>query len=132
MIRIVVCSHGGLAEELVRTTAMICGPAAGIRAVCLGSGRSADDFRAELKSAVKECGEDPVVFLTDMFGGSAFMAAAVYADGDRKILVAGVNLPMMIELVFSRESKTWDEIKAGFSGDLSRYVRPLPAPGASA
>jgi mannose/fructose/sorbose-specific phosphotransferase system IIA component len=126
MIRIVICTHGGLADELVRTSAMICGPADGVRAVCLGSGRSAEDFRSEVKTAVDECGDDPVVFLTDMFGGSAFMAAAPYADGVRRILVAGANLPLMLEIVLGRDSKTWEEIRASLIGDLSRFVRPLP------
>lgn len=123
MIRVVVCSHGNLAEELVRTAGMVCGPLEGVRAVCLPPGRSVEAFRREVEEAVRECGDDPVVLLTDMFGGSAFMAAAAWVDGDRRILVSGANLPILLEIAFSRLGTPWEELRDSLRGGLERYVR---------
>jgi len=126
MINIIICSHGKLASELIKTTSLICGDTSGIKAVELISGKSLEQFNKELKEIIEECKDEPAVLLTDMCGGSAFMTAVKWADGINRILLSGANLPVIMDLIFARDTKSWEEIKTDIIANLSRYIKIFP------
>jgi PTS system mannose-specific IIA component len=98
MIGVVVATHGGLAEELLRTAEGIVGRLPQCEAVSVGAGSSMDDARTRLGDAVKrvDTGEG-VLVLTDMFGGSPANLALTFLDAKVDV-VTGVNLPMLLKL----------------------------------
>jgi len=51
---------------------------------------------------------DGVILLTDMFGGTpSNLAISVMGEGDGKVeVIAGVNLPMLIQLARARQTQT--------------------------
>ncbi len=102
MLGVVVATHGGLAEELLRTAEGITGRLEQCEAVSIGCALSMDDCRARLGEAVKrvDTGEG-VLVLTDMFGGTPANLALTFLD-EKLEVVTGVNLPMILKLATVR------------------------------
>ena len=102
MVGLVVATHGGLAEELLRTAEGIVGPLAQCEAVSVGAGLSMEDARARLGEAVRRVDAGAgVLVLTDMFGGTPANLALTFLDENLEV-VTGVNLPMILKLATAR------------------------------
>jgi PTS system mannose-specific IIA component len=97
MVGVVVATHGRLAEELIRTAELVCGPLERCKAVSVG-GSEVEDARAQLAEAIREVDSgEGVLVLTDMFGGTPANLALTFLD-ERLEVVTGVNLPMLMKL----------------------------------
>ena len=101
MLGIIVGTHGHLAEELVKTCAMICGEPENLKTVTLVPGEGPDDLIAKYNKAIEEMDTtNGVIILNDLFGGSPYNAACRIAINDEKCgIVTGVSLPMLIEVI---------------------------------
>lgn len=112
MIGIVVASHGELCRELLITAEMILGPAAQTTAAPLAAGESLQDFAAALRQAVDAVKQEAgVLVLADLAGGTPCNVAAVLAAQSEGIkVVAGVNLPMLLEVLSRREGASLVEL----------------------
>jgi len=98
MIGLVVATHGGLAEELLRTAEGVCGKLEQSRAVSVAASTAMDEARAELAQAIGAVdGGEGVLVLTDMFGGTPANLALTFLD-DKIEVITGVNLPMLLKL----------------------------------
>ena len=98
MVGVVVATHGGLADELLRTAEGIVGKLERCEAVSVGAGTSMDDARARLADAVNRVDEgEGVLVLTDMFGGTPANLALTFLD-EKVEVVTGVNLPMLLKV----------------------------------
>jgi mannose PTS system EIIA component len=105
MVGLVVATHGKLGEELIRTAEGIVGPLEQCRGVSISAGASMEEMREALGSAIQAVqGEEGVLVLTDMFGGTPANLALTYLD-DKIEVVTGVNLPMMLKLTTCRSEK---------------------------
>ena len=112
MIGVVVASHGGLCRELLITAEMILGPAAQTAAAPLATGVSLQDFAAQLRQAVAALQQEAgVLLLADLAGGTPCNVAAVLAAQSEGLrVVAGVNLPMLLEVLSRREGVSLEEL----------------------
>ncbi|HJG06809.1 PTS mannose transporter subunit IID [Megamonas hypermegale] len=101
MLGIIVGTHGHLAEELVKTCAMICGEPENLKTVTLVPGEGPDDLIVKYNKAIEEMDTtNGVIILNDLFGGSPYNAACRIAINDEKCgVVTGVSLPMLIEVI---------------------------------
>lgn len=102
MIGIVVVTHGGLAEEMVRTLEGVLGRIPGIAAVST-EGDDPVVLRSRIAEALArvETGKGSLI-LTDMFGDTATnLSLALSRDADVEV-VAGTNMPMLVKAVSSR------------------------------
>ncbi|MDD3158608.1 PTS sugar transporter subunit IIA [Anaeromusa sp.] len=108
----VVASHGGLCRELLFTAEMILGPAAQTAAAPLATGVSLQDFAAQLRQAVAAVQQEAgVLLLADLAGGTPCNVAAVLAVQSEGLrVVAGVNLPMLLEVLSRREGVSLEEL----------------------
>ena len=122
MVRIVIVTHGRLASELAATARLIFGTLEGVHEVNLPPDRDIDDMKAELAGIMESAAGGSVVLLTDMFGGSAFMAAAPYARAPDRMLVAGVNLPLFLDLLQARETEDIEGLKKTVEANKERYL----------
>lgn len=101
MLALVICSHGSLAKELLRSCEMICGQGTNLAAVGLEPGESPEVLLSKYDKILKDLDTSSgVLFLTDLFGGSPYNTACRIAMERENIrVVAGVNLPMLLEAV---------------------------------
>jgi PTS system mannose-specific IIA component len=109
-VNIVVVAHGDMGVELIRSLHMIIGTAPGVYAVPLSPDESIEDLEVAVRETITKGlvayeGAYTLV-LVDMFGGSCANVAAKAAadlDPERIIVVAGVNLPMVLDAVINRD-----------------------------
>lgn len=101
MIAIIVGTHGHFAEELVKTSEMICGQSENLRTITLIPGEGAEDLYPKYQTAVKELDTtDGLIIMNDLFGGTPYNAACrIAASLDNTAVVTGVSLPMLIEML---------------------------------
>ena len=102
MIGVVVVTHGQLATELVNAAEMIVGDLPQFTAVSIGWHDDVNDAREEIAQAIERVrGEEGVLLLTDMFGGTpSNLGMTFLADGQVEV-ITGVNLPMLIKVARS-------------------------------
>jgi PTS system mannose-specific IIA component len=101
MIGVVVVTHGQLATELVNAAEMIVGDLPRFAAVSIGWHDDVNDAREDIDQAIARVrvdGEDGVLVLTDMFGGTPSNLGMTFLEKDRVEVITGVNLPMLIKL----------------------------------
>ncbi|RMH54014.1 MAG: PTS sugar transporter subunit IIA [Candidatus Hydrogenedentota bacterium] len=115
---LILASHGNLAREALSTATRILGPIEGAEAICLGQDGTLEGIERSITEILEREQGRPVLLMVDLFGGSCSNVAArvLQRESEKRTLavVAGFNLAMIIEFVFSR---------AQFSiEDLSRRV----------
>jgi PTS system mannose-specific IIA component len=97
---VVVVTHGQLAIELVNAAEMIVGDLPRFAAVSIGWHDDVNDAREDIDQAIARVrvdGEDGVLVLTDMFGGTPANLAVTFVSEHVEV-ITGVNLPMLIKL----------------------------------
>ena len=103
MTRIVLASHGRLADGMKDTLSFILGDLPSVSTICAYVDQDVS-LRSQIDQTFAEFSpEDAVVVVTDIFGGSVnneFMALLGEKDF---ILVAGMNMPTLVELVSEDE-----------------------------
>jgi len=96
---IVIC-HAGLAAALVEAVERITGETGGLVPLS-NKGASTESLCADVAAAV---GEGPTVVFVDMPGSSCLHASLMELRARTDVaVVAGVNLPMLLDFVFNRE-----------------------------
>lgn len=100
MLAIIVTGHGEFARGILQSAEMIFGKARKVVAVTLAGNESVEDLVNHYQAAIQQL--QPVselLFLVDLWGGSPFNAARqlVARHPENYGLVAGLNLPMLIE-----------------------------------
>ncbi|MBN7273964.1 PTS mannose transporter subunit IIAB [Ligilactobacillus pobuzihii] len=107
MVGIILASHGSFAEGIFQSAQMIFGEQENVQTVTLKPSEGPDDVHAKMEKAVATF-DDPeqVLFLVDLWGGTPFnQASNIFEDHkDTWGIVAGMNLPMVIEAYASRLS----------------------------
>ncbi|BCL80706.1 PTS mannose transporter subunit IIAB [Ktedonobacteria bacterium brp13] len=112
MIGIVVVSHGPLAEGLKSAAEMIVGPQERFLALGMNPAADLDELRKQIESAATEVAagdEAGVMVLVDLMGGSPANASAYLANSGTTVL-CGVNLPMLLEVLTTRERTNIEEL----------------------
>lgn len=107
MVGIILASHGEFAEGILQSGAMIFGEQENVKAVTLMPSEGPDDVKAKMQEAIASFdNQDEVLFLVDLWGGTPFNRANSLLEDhkDKWAIVAGMNLPMVIEAYASRFS----------------------------
>jgi PTS system mannose-specific IIA component len=99
MIGFVIITHGQLAKGFIEALEHVVGPRKNIRAICIYPKDDIDKHRENILETAKEVDSgEGVIFLTDLFGGTP-SNLAISALGMESIeVIAGINLPMLIQL----------------------------------
>jgi mannose/fructose-specific phosphotransferase system component IIA len=89
-------------------------------------GKGPDQILRELSDV---CGDGPAVIFTDLFTGScALSARKACIQGDRRRVVFGANLPMLLDFVFHREDPL-DELVPRLVEKGREAVQSAPSAG---
>ena len=105
MVNIILASHGEFAEGILQSAQMIFGEQEQIVAATLMPNEGPDDLKAKLDEAVDSFGEDAeILFMVDLWGGTPFNQTNILYDhlGEKSAIVAGLNLPMLLEALGAR------------------------------
>ena len=99
---IILLSHGPFAVSLVETAQMIFGDSENIAAFSLEAGDDIDKYREDFAEMIEAF---PEGIMVDLFGGTPCNQVMRYIQETGKALevAAGMNLPMLINAVMSRE-----------------------------
>jgi PTS system mannose-specific IIB component len=114
-IAIVIGTHGWAAEQLLKTAEMLLGEQENVGWIDFVPGENAETliekYNAQLEKLDTSKG---VLFLVDTWGGSPFNAASrIVVDKEHYEVVAGVNIPMLVETLMSRDDNpTFDDLVA--------------------
>lgn len=122
MTGIVIVTHGNLAQELANTVSMVFGTLDEVYPICLTQHKEVDDLKKELREIMDKYREAPLIFMTDLFGGSAFNASALAMRKGVDLLIAGVNMPILLDVLYARDSGGVPEIRKEITSDLSKYI----------
>ncbi|MBN2224699.1 MAG: PTS mannose transporter subunit IIC [Deltaproteobacteria bacterium] len=108
MIGIVIASHTDMAENILDTVEHIIGERPPkVVTFSTGLGVEKEEIKLGLSLAIGEVDSgDGVLVLTDISGGTPSVLLAEYPDEKKIEVITGVNLPMALEAVVSREGKT--------------------------
>uniref|UniRef100_A0A8H9YZ71 PTS system mannose-specific EIIAB component n=1 Tax=Pseudomonas tritici TaxID=2745518 RepID=A0A8H9YZ71_9PSED len=141
-IAIVIGTHGWAAEQLLKTAEMLLGEQENVGWIDFVPGENAETliekYTAQLEKLDTRSG---VLFLVDTWGGSPFNAASrIVVDKEHHEVVAGVNIPMLVETLMARDDNpSFDELVAlavetGREGVKALKAQPVekPAPVAPA
>ena len=109
MIGLVLVTHGRLALELVSALEHVVGKQEHISTICIFPEDDMEVRRADILDAVKKVGSKGVILLTDMFGGTpSNLSISVMKEANVEV-IAGVNLPMLIQLAQIRPTCALEE-----------------------
>ena len=118
MVGIILASHGEFAKGIMQSGKMIFGEQENVKAVTLMPSEGPDDLRAKMKDAIASFdNQDEVLFLVDLWGGTPFNQANFLFEEhkDKWAIVAGLNLPMLIEAYGAR-------LSMGSAHEIAAYI----------
>ena len=123
MIGVVVVTHGQLATELVNAAEMIVGDLPQFTAVSIGWHDDVNDAREDIAQAIERVrGEEGVLLLTDMFGGTPSNLAISCMGRPNVEVLAGINMPMLVKLAKIRDECPLEEAVAAAQAAGRKYV----------
>jgi len=127
MISVIIGTHGMFSEEILKSAEMIFGSQENIGSVTFKPGEGVDDLVEKYNNLINELDcTDGVLFMVDLFGGSPFNAASIIAmKHDNMEIVAGVNLPMILETLGSRDFSSLSELLAIAENSGKEAIRVL-------
>jgi len=113
VIGIVIVAHGGLAREYLAAVEHVVGPQQGIRAITIENDHDRSAKQAEIREAADAVDTgDGVVVVTDIFGGSPSNLSMMACSDNRREIIYGANLPLLIKLAKSRSLSVHAAVEA--------------------
>lgn len=100
-VRGIVVAHGTMAAGMVDAVRRIAGGAADALIPVSNEGTNPTDLKALIDEAA---GARPVIIFADLQTGSCGLAAlSTCRDSNRRAVLCGVNLPILLDFVFHRD-----------------------------
>ena len=108
MVGIIIATHGEFAAGIKQSASMIFGEQENVESVVFMPSEGPDDLYRKLREAMEKINSDEILFLVDLWGGSPFnQANRIFEEApEKRAIVAGLNLPMLIEAYSERLTAT--------------------------
>ena len=105
MIGLLVTGHANFGSGMTSSVNLIAGEQEAYKYVDFLPTYSTEDLTVEITKALDELKDcEGVLIFTDLMGGNPFNVSAKLGHGKDNIrIVAGTNLPMLVEIVMSRK-----------------------------
>ena len=105
MVGIIVMTHGALSEGIVDAAELITGPVTQVETLSLRREDNVNDLNAAFLAALERVDtDDGVLMLADLLSGSPCNVASMNLRDRSYQVLSGVNLPMFIEALSSRDT----------------------------
>ena len=109
MFKVLLVSHGKLAESMLESAEMIVGPQQDIKTLCLNPEDTPEFFCGKISDILETWKDEDVMVLSDIRSGTPFNAAASLMQRFDFRHISGINLGMLIEVLIDREFLTAEE-----------------------
>lgn len=111
MVGILLVTHGDLGEGIVDSITLIAGQPEKLEVLTLKQSDNVITFKEKVRCKINELDEgDGVLILVDMLGGSPYNVAAASLGEEHAECVTGLNLPMVLQILDSRNSSSLEEL----------------------
>lgn len=123
MVKLILVTHGNLAEHMLETAAQILGKTAdGVETLSVTTSSSIEQGANALKDLLAQEQEGAII-LTDIFGGSATnIALTATKDCPKCYVITGLNLSMLLTALNSRKKLSVKELAEKIEADGKRAV----------
>ncbi|SUO94472.1 PTS sugar transporter subunit IIA [Suttonella ornithocola] len=103
----IICGHGKFAEGLYSGANLLYGKLENCQAINFDEDTPHSIFKEKLAKAVEDAGDLPILFFTDILGGTPFReCATLSANLIQAEVISGSNLQMLVEAAIERENAT--------------------------
>ncbi len=113
-IAIIICMHGTLSLEILKTIELIIGKQKNIFAIKFLPGENLNNLIIKYKKSFKKLNiSKGIIFFVDIIGGSPFNAAnkILHTKKNKCDIISGTNIPMLLETCMAREeNKNFDQL----------------------
>lgn len=110
MTKIVIATHGYLAKGLKMSTEFILGKQKNLFAICAYTSEC-QDFHKVVKDLIAKYNQEDIIFGTDIVGGSVNNDLQEFVAGNNRLhLVAGINLPFLIQFLTLNNDNVADNL----------------------
>ena len=112
MIGIVIVTHCQLGEAIIEAAEFIIGERPkSLESVSIDLSENAEKLRNKISRSIKKVeGQEGVLILTDMFGGTPSNLSYSFLEEGRIEVLSGVNLPVLIQAANMREKMKLDQL----------------------
>lgn len=113
MKHLLIASHGPLSHAIIESAALIAGVQniEGVHFISINIGSSYEEIIEKVNKIMELFAEkDEILALTDVYGGSITTILSEYVSIRRLHIITGVNLGMVLEAVFMKDSYQIDEL----------------------
>ncbi len=130
MIGVVILSQGPLGREFLAAAEQIVGRQKNVAAVCLDWNDETSTCGDKIRQAVEETNDgDGVIVLTDMVGATPCNLATNAVAGPDVAVVTGINLPMLIKVLTSRDEGNLSATATAAEETGRKHITRAPAQG---
>lgn len=113
MIGIVIVAHGGLAAEYRAAMEHVVGQQSGVRTIAIAPDEDRAAKQSEICAATEAVDQGAgAVVVVDMFGGSPSNLSLRACAAEKRCILYGANLPMLVKLAKSRRKPLADAVRA--------------------
>lgn len=99
MNKLILCTHGNLGDEIVRTSEMLIGHIEDVKVFSLLPGKSPSEYLGEIQTYINNDTLCDYIVLVDLFGGTpSNVSAMLTKDSENVYIVSGVNVGMFLEV----------------------------------
>jgi len=124
MTGILIVTHGNLGATLIDTLEMIMGkPQENLISISIDIQQDPDNLRKRIKKGIQQVRSDNgVIILTDMFGGTPSNLSYSFLEEGQVEVISGVNLPILMKAVDSREKMSMEQLTAALIAHGKRSI----------
>ena len=114
MIGIVFVTHSELGDALIGAAEFIIGSRPeSIESISIDLSENSEKLRGKIDRGIKKVmGDEGVIILTDMFGGTPSNLSYSFLEEGHIEVLSGVNLPVLIQAVNMRKKMELDQLAA--------------------
>lgn len=114
MIRILVVTHGTMAEGIVQSAQMFTGEAENVEYLCFKEEMGQEELEELIGEKMEGVASgDQMLVFCDILGGTPFNLCSKFSFNNENVSVFyGVNLPTLVQAILSREGQSLAELAA--------------------
>ena len=123
MIGLIVTGHANFGSGMTSSVNLIAGEQEAYRYVDFLPTYGTEELTEEIAKAMDELKDcEGIIIFTDLMGGSPFNVAASLGHGKENVrIVAGTNLPMLVEIVMSRKFMDVESVLETGKEQVTKY-----------